>query len=107
MQELRGVRAVSISDSNLMASRYPSRDLPIPISRYRPPFDDDGFRLATARRGSRDLRTLQATLLAIRMVLERDSTPGLGNFKVDCVFEIRESFGTLNTSVFGVAEFST
>lgn len=90
-----------------MASRYPSRDLPIPISRYRPPFDDDSFRLATARRGSRDLRTLQATLLAIRMVLERDSTPSLGNFKVDCVFKVREIFGTLDTSVFGVAEFST
>lgn len=37
---------VSISDSNLMASWYLSHDLPIPISRYRPALDDDGFRLA-------------------------------------------------------------
>lgn len=43
---------VSISDSNLMASWYLSHDLPIPISRYRPPLDDDGFRLA--RHHSRD-----------------------------------------------------
>ena len=79
----RRVRVVSISDSNLMASRYPNHDLPIPISRYRPPFDDDddddGFRLATARRGSRDLRTVRVTLLAIPMPSERDSTPNLRN----------------------------
>lgn len=35
-----------------MASWYLSHDLPIPISRYRPPLDDDGFRLA--RHHSRD-----------------------------------------------------